>query len=66
MQNFKANTMYLTIKSSGEAGKAHKDVMGVYQQKGEYHNEKPVWSRHDGTHHGPNKIFNGNGKFPFN
>ena len=61
MQNFKANTMYLTIKSSGEAGKANHGVMGVYQQKGEYHNEKPVWSRHDGTM----KIYYSYGKFTF-
>ena len=23
--------------------------MGVYEQTGEFHNKKPVWSRHDGT-----------------
>ena len=35
--------------------------MGVYEQTGEYHNKKPVWSNHDGTQ----KIFYDNGKFPF-
>ena len=35
--------------------------MGVYEQTGEYHNKKPVWSRHDGTM----KMFYTNGKFPF-
>ena len=34
--------------------------MGVYEQTGEYHIEKPVWSRHDG----PEKMFYFNGKFP--
>ena len=40
---------YLTVKSSGEAGKKKSGRMGVYEQTGEYHNKKPVWSRHDGT-----------------
>ena len=40
---------YLTVKSSGEAGKEWFEMMGVYEQTGEYHNKKPVWSRHDGT-----------------
>ena len=53
---------YLTVKSSGEAGKEQYDRMGVYEQTGEYHNKKPVWSRHDVTM----KMFYSNGKFPFN
>jgi len=40
---------YLTVESSGEAGKVQYDRMGVYEKTGEYHNEKPVWSRLDGT-----------------
>ena len=40
---------YLTVKSSGEAGKEQYDRMGVYEQTGEFHNKKPVLSRHDGT-----------------
>ena len=36
-------------------------LMGVYEQTGEYHNKKPVWSRHDGTE----KMFYRSGKFPF-
>ena len=35
--------------------------MGVYHQTEEYHNEKPVWSRHDG----PEKMFYSDGKFIF-
>ena len=35
--------------------------MGVYHQTGEYHNGKPVWSRHDGT----KKMFYSDGKFIF-
>ena len=35
-------------------------MMGVYEQTGEYHNKKPVWSRHDGTE----KMFYSIGKFP--
>ena len=35
--------------------------MGVYHQTGEYHNEKPVWSRHDGT----KKIYYSYGKLTF-
>ena len=33
----------------------------MYKLTGEYHNEKPVWSRHDGTE----KMFYDSGKFPF-
>ena len=36
-------------------------MMGGYEQTGKYHNNKPVWSRHDGTQ----RIFYDNGKFPF-
>ena len=37
--------------------------MGIFELNGEYHNKKPVWSRHDGTE----KIYYDydNGKFPF-
>ena len=37
--------------------------MGIFELTGEFHNEKPVWSRHDGTE----KIYYDydNGKFPF-
>ena len=35
--------------------------MGVYEKTGEFHNEKPVWSRHDGTQ----KMFYNSRKFPF-
>ena len=37
--------------------------MGVYHQNREDHNDRPVWSRHDGTE----KIYYDydNGKFPF-
>ena len=37
------------------------DRMGVYEQTEEYHNKKPIWSRHDVTQ----KMFYTNGKFPF-
>ena len=50
------------VKSSGVAGKMRYDLMGVYEQNREYHNKKPVWSRHDGTQ----KMFYDNGRFPFN
>ena len=36
--------------------------MGVYEQTGEYHNKKPVWSRHDGTQ---KMFYYDNGEFPF-
>ena len=51
---------YLTVKSSGEARKVWYSYMGVYEKTGEYHNKRPVWSRHDGTQ----KMFYSNGKFP--
>ena len=35
--------------------------MGVYEKTGEFHNEKPVWSRHDGTQ----KLKFTSGKFQF-
>ena len=35
--------------------------MGVYEQTEEYHNKKPIWSRHDGTQ----KMFYNSRKFPF-
>ena len=50
---------YLTVSSSGPAGKEQYRRMGVYRQSGETHNNKPVWSRHDGTQ----KLFYNNGKF---
>ena len=50
---------YLTVSSSGPAGKEQYLRMGVYRQSGETHNNKPVWSRHDGTM----KLFYDNGKF---
>ena len=53
---------YLTVKSSGEAGREQSGRMGVYLSTGEYHNEKPVWSKYDGTQ----KIFYDDGKFLFN
>ena len=37
------------------------DRMGVYEQTEEYHNKKPIWSRHDGTQ----KMFYNSRKFPF-
>ena len=50
---------YLTVSSSGPAGKKQYDMMGVYRQSGETLNNKPYWSRHDGTE----KLFYFNGKF---
>ena len=47
------------MSSSGPAGKKQEILMGVYRQTGETHNNKPVWSRHDGTR----KLFYSNGKF---
>ena len=54
---------YLTVNSSGEAGMKQYGRMGIFELTGEYHNKKPVWSRHDGTE----KIYYDydNGKFPF-
>jgi len=40
---------YLTVSSSGPAEEVQPGRMGVYRQSGETHNNKPVWSRHDGT-----------------
>ena len=48
----------LTVSSSGPAGKEQDRRMGVYLQSGETHNNKPVWSRHDGTQ----KLFYSSGK----
>merc|ERR550532_42306 len=39
---------YLLVFSSGPAGEVQSIRMGVYHQSGE-HNDKPVWSRHDGS-----------------
>ena len=50
---------YLTVSSSGPVGEKQYSRMGVYRQSGETHNNRPVWSRHDGTM----KLFYGNGKF---
>ena len=36
-------------------------MMGVYEQNGEFHNEKPAWSRHDGNQ----KLKFTSGKFQF-
>ena len=52
---------YLTVKNC-EKRQRYSSEVGVYHQTGEYHNEKPVWSRHDGTM----KMFYDNGRFPFN
>ena len=49
-------------KTCGKRGKERSSsVLGVYHQTGEYHNEKPVWSRHDGT----KKIYYSYGKLTF-
>ena len=48
---------YLTVQSKGEAGRAQYARMGVYHLTGDYHNQKPVWSRHDGS----KKLFYDNG-----
>lgn len=45
------------MSSSGPAGKEQYGRTGVYRQSGETHNNKPVWSRHDGTE----KLFYDNG-----
>ena len=50
---------YLIVSSSGPAGEKQYEKMGVYRQTGETHNNKPVWSRHQGPH----KLFYSNGKF---
>ena len=52
---------YLTVNSSGEAGMKQYGRMGIFELTGEFHNEKPVWSRHDGTQ----KMFYDNGRFQF-
>jgi len=42
--------VYLTVTSTGPAGKEQTSKMGVYQQqRGQTHNGRPVWERHDGT-----------------
>jgi len=41
--------VYLTVTSTGPAGKKQGSRLGVYQQIGETHHGKPVWERHDGT-----------------
>ena len=48
---------YLTVQSKGEAGRAQYARMGVYHLTGDYNNQKPVWSRHDGS----KKLFYDNG-----
>ena len=40
---------YLTVSSLGPAGEEQSSRMGVYSLTGETHNNKPLWSRHDGT-----------------
>ena len=50
---------FLTVSSSGPAGKEQDSRMGVYRQSGETHNKKPVWSRH----YGPEKLFYSDGMF---
>ena len=54
-------TEYLTVSSSGPAGEAQSSRMGVYNLTGETHNNKPVWSRYDGTE----KIWYSSGNFIF-
>ena len=49
---------YLTVSSSGPAEKVQYYSMGVFRLTGETHNNKPVWSRHEGTM----KLFYDNGK----
>ena len=56
---FHVGPEYLTVSSSGQAGKEQDRRMGVYRQSGETHNKKPVWYRYDGTL----KLFYGNGEF---
>ena len=41
------------MSSSGPAGKKQGNMMGVYRQSGETHDDKPVWSRHQG----PEKLY---------
>ena len=52
---------YLTVSSSGPAGEEQYQLMGVYRLTEETHNNKPVWSRHQG----PAKMYYTyeNGKF---
>ena len=53
---------YLNVQSCGKRGKErYSSELGVYHQSGEYHNEKPVWSKQDGTM----KIYYSYGKFTF-
>ena len=40
---------YLTVESSGKAGENWYNSLGVYSKTGEFHNNKTVWARHDGT-----------------
>ena len=50
---------YLTVNSSGPAGAEQYYSTGVFRLTGETHNNKPVWSRHEGTM----KLFFDNGKW---
>ena len=53
---------YLTVKSCGKGGKErYSSELGYYQQTSELHNNKPVWSKQDGTM----KIYYSYGEFTF-